>query len=541
MFNETRIGAGPTIRLACVGVISLLATNGAHGGPFGACCFGPLRCIETSPSSCDKSGGFFLGDGSECLYGLGEGAACPLTVGACCFPGGACQEISADECDRSGGTFAGAFIACEETDCVLAGDIILDPPLIFPAAGFSIHCDAGDLDGDGNPDVVVVLPEVGTSAGPTPGSIQTFENDGNDVSGDWQGLSADDLALVGDTPQAVAIGQLDDDAFPDIAVANFGDGTVTVLFGDGTGAMGSAVTIPVGSGASSAPTDVATGDFTGDGVIDIAVALFGDDALLILQGDGAGSYAEAATFAGGGVGISTIDPEDLEGDKDLDLLAGGRTGGVALIFFQETGGLAAPITIPVGVEPVDITGGDVDGDGDPDVITADAFGGATLGGGSGSTVSVILNNGDGTFEPSFQTAVGSGAQSVKAEDLDGDGDADLAVVANDATLGPGVLVLESFSDTAVPTFSVPIFFSVDADPAFIVATDLNVDGRTDFVTANEDDLLALGGGSVSALLNGFVPILADIPTVSEWGLIVLGLLLLTAGTIVLRRRRLAPA
>jgi hypothetical protein len=74
-------------------------------------------------------------------------------------------------------------------------------------------------------------------------------------------------------------------------------------------------------------------------------------------------------------------------------------------------------TLAVGRRPASVEAADVDGDGDLDVLTANA---------AGNTVSVRLNNGLGSFSGSQEVAVGSAPLRVATADLDGDGDLDLA-------------------------------------------------------------------------------------------------------------------
>ena len=83
---------------------------------------------------------------------------------------------------------------------------------------------------------------------------------------------------VGLRPWSVAIGDLNGDGIPDLAVANDSSNTVSILLGDGTGAFGSATDFAVGWG----PLSVAIGDLNGDGKPDLAVANIGSNTVSIL-------------------------------------------------------------------------------------------------------------------------------------------------------------------------------------------------------------------------------------------------------------------
>src|SRR5438128_1433983 len=102
-------------------------------------------------------------------------------------------------------------------------------------------------------------------------------------------------------PISVAVGDFNGDGVPDLAVANFGSNTVSVLLGNGDGTFRPAPTISMGS----SPHWVAVGDFNRDGVPDLAVANFGSGTVSVLLGNGDGTFRPAATFAAGG-GASSV-------------------------------------------------------------------------------------------------------------------------------------------------------------------------------------------------------------------------------------------
>ena len=114
---------------------------------------------------------------------------------------------------------------------------------------------------------------------------------------------------AGNTPVFVAVGDFNRDGKPDLAVANFGDNTVTIRLGDGTGAFPTSSTVGAGTSIAS----VAVGDFNGDGKPDLAVANFNSNNVTIRLGDGAGAFATSAT-----VGAGTFPQSVAVGDFNRD-------------------------------------------------------------------------------------------------------------------------------------------------------------------------------------------------------------------------------
>src|SRR5262249_39531317 len=128
---------------------------------------------------------------------------------------------------------------------------------------------------------------------------------------------------VGDQPFAVAVGDVNGDGKPDLAVANYLDGTVSVLLN--TTPPGGA--IPTFSaqqtfGAGLSPQAVAVKDLNGDGKPDLALADYGGQVSVLLnttpQGAPVSAFAGRQNFAVGG-GASAVTAADFDGDGKPDL------------------------------------------------------------------------------------------------------------------------------------------------------------------------------------------------------------------------------
>src|SRR5208337_3451295 len=252
----------------------------------------------------------------------------------------------------------------------------------------------------------------------------------------------------------------------------------------------------------SYPASVTVADVNGDGKPDLIVANDGSGTVSVLlnttaPGATTPSFATQQTFAVG-IGPSSVTVADVNGDGKPDLIvANGGSGTVSVLRNAAAPGATTPSfatqqTFAVGSYPSSVTAADVNGDGKPDLIVANEVG----------TVSVLLNTtAPGATTPSFapeQTfAVGSGAFSVTAADVNGDGKPDL-IVANPNSGTVSVLLnttpapATTFDANSFPT--PPIFFTGIA-PFSVTAADVNGDGEPDLIVAN------YGSNTVSVLLN----------------------------------------
>ncbi|HEX7368075.1 MAG TPA: VCBS repeat-containing protein [Candidatus Saccharimonadales bacterium] len=222
---------------------------------------------------------------------------------------------------------------------------------------------------------------------------------------------------TGIAPFSVTTGDFNGDGKTDLAVANEGSNTVSILLGNGDGTFQPAVNYTVGTG----PSSVATGDFNGDGKTDLAVANDGSNTVSILLGNGSGGFTLASSPATG-TGPSSVTTGDFNGDGKTDLAVTNYNGGsgntVSILLGNGDGTFQPAVNYTVGTSPFSVTTGDFNGDGKTDLAVAND--------GSG-TVSILLGNGDGTFQPKTDYITGSLPHIVTTGDFNGDGKTDLAV------------------------------------------------------------------------------------------------------------------
>ena len=198
----------------------------------------------------------------------------------------------------------------------------------------------------------------------------------------------------------------------------------------------------------------------------------------LLLGNGDGTLRPPLTLVGGGNRPYTMAAGDFnhDGNRDLALANFGDNTPtdttVTVLLGNGNGTFQTPRVLQVQRGPLWVSVADLNGDGADDIVTAN-FGGT-------DTVSVLLGNNDGTFQAARNFPAGSGPSSVAAGDFDGDGRLDLAVADY---YGNQAAVLRGNGDG---TFQAPQLHLVGVAPTSVAVGDLDGDGARDLVVANWD-------------------------------------------------------
>src|SRR5262249_53148108 len=220
---------------------------------------------------------------------------------------------------------------------------------------------------------------------------------------------------VGVRPVSIAVGDVSGDGHLDLAVANSGANTVSVLLGNGSGSFGSANHFATGGsiGASS----VAIADFDRDGRPALAFPNFATPGTIaVLRQNEDGSFGPAQTFTVGANPAAVV-VADLNGDGRMDAATANlESDNVSVLLGNGDGSLAPVQNYQVG-RAESVAFGDFNGDGILDLLTANRH----------AFVMVLPGNGDGTFRPPCDFWAGAEPVSVAVGDFNGDARADLAV------------------------------------------------------------------------------------------------------------------
>ena len=306
----------------------------------------------------------------------------------------------------------------------------------------------GDFNGDGKPDLY---------AG---GTLQLGKGDGTFAAG----------ITVPGVPLAFA----DFNGDGKIDILEQGLGTLEVLLGNGDGTFQT----PVSTNSGASLTAVAAVDVDGDGKIDV-LGVF-NNTLLVYLGKGDGTFAAGVPYNLGAVASSAlIVVGDFNGDKKTDV-AVIIAGQVIVLLGNGDGTFQSPTDSAGVASPGSAVTGDFNRDGKLDL--------AISGGPPGTAnctpnVSLLLGNGDGTFQA--PAAAFSGCGALAAADLNGDGKLDLVLSSN---------LIEIHLGNGDGTFSTARYYMpvVTLSPSVGAAiADFNLDGKLDIASGN---YVLLGNG-----------------------------------------------
>ena len=259
---------------------------------------------------------------------------------------------------------------------------------------------AGDFNGDGKSDLAV--------ANATGNSIQILLG-----NGDGTFVSGPPIPVGGVLPTALVAADFNRDGKLDLAVIDYcGTGTtgcaptgaplgpafLTIFLGNGDGTF---VTSPASPATGVQPAAIVAGDWNADGFIDLAVVNTGSNSVTVLMGNGDGTFSPTMNSPATGSRPHDLAIADFNGDGALDLAIPNEGDNTVTLLLNQgcSQGPAASCSFSavqpgvfVGSRPQAIATADMNGDGFPDLVTAN-FG--------DNSINVLLNDGTGNFSSSF--------------------------------------------------------------------------------------------------------------------------------------------
>ncbi len=344
------------------------------------------------------------------------------------------------------------------------GDFVLDAGYSVDDSPYSI-C-AADLNGDGHTDLATA------SYTGAPG-ISVLMGNGDGSFGTYAAYTATD------DPVYIVAADFDADGDIDLATANNAANGFSVFLNNGDGTYASEVVYAAGESGRA----ICASDFNGDGHIDLAVSGHGTDVSIYLN-DGAGGFA---LYARHGLTYlaTSLTSGDFDSDGDVDLAAPMWASGEIAVLYNNGQGM---FTQGIGYHAIanaiqyHVSTADFEGDGDLDLAVA-AYAGAD------PVVTVLLNDGAGGFF-AVDYPVSGGAWSVFSGDIDDDGDIDLAVGSGESD---NVSILRNNGDGS---FAAYVDYAAGTSASFLCGGDFNDDGSFDLAVlcsgeGETDDYVAI--------------------------------------------------
>ncbi len=384
---------------------------------------GAMACVQVAPAAAETP---FVGQGSTPSFGL------PTTLDN---HGARSSGVAIGDLNGDGKADLATAVRSEGLAVFLAtgggqfAAVAKYPAPVDPTTSnpFTISVVISDVNGDGKPDVVgetgvddAAVVWLGTGGGAfAPGAmvgLGAAPSCGNPGS----------RACSANFPFDVAVADFNEDGKPDLATANGNSDNLSVVPGNGDGTFGYATIL--GLAGADFPQGLAAADLNTDGHADLAVAASFSHNVSVLLGHGDGSFGAPSTLGiGTGQFPGDVTVADFNQDGNPDLATANLTQSSSVLFGDGAGGFGTAKVVELPENAGSVVPTDVNADGYPDLTL---YGGALM---------VLAGDGSGGFgqpvTPAPGLGAGDGPSSVAVADLDGDGRPDIAT-ANSASGDP---------------------------------------------------------------------------------------------------------
>jgi hypothetical protein len=280
--------------------------------------------------------------------------------------------------------------------------------------------------------------------------------------------------IAGNDIRALALNDLDGDDVLDLIVGDFGGSLIRIYQGLGDGAFK-----PIWINAIELnPRSLVVADFDGDGLVDIVTANWVLPTISFLHGNGNGTFAAALNFPAEGKSYGSV-AADFNADDVLDIaiaIYGGNSPEppgttVSLLLGNGNGTFQSPQSSMVGTRPRSLVAGDFNEDDCPDLATTNLV---------SNNIAVLLGNCQGQFDAATFLMVAGQARplGLAAVDFNGDKHMDLAIAFEESNR---IVVEFGMGDGS---FGSPVILSVPASPRYFHAADVNGDDCPDILSAD---------------------------------------------------------
>jgi hypothetical protein len=267
------------------------------------------------------------------------------------------------------------------------------------------HVFVTDLNRDGRPDLVII-------------NSRQFEH-AAEVLLNRGSFQFEHAAWLGGHPTKLAFGDFNGDGLVDFAIADRKNSSLSIYLGDGKGQFRESARLPI---EDATGFGIVAADFNGDGKLDVATAEYhtgSGHGLTIFLGDGHGGLAKHAGYV---VGLAPLDlaTGDFNGDGIPDLAVAELHGAVSILIGKGDGTFSRPRPYDTGRGPGSVVAADLDADGNIDLLLLNEH---------SNDATVLFGRGDGDFPDAITLPTSVYPDGLVIADFDRDGRLDFALAA----------------------------------------------------------------------------------------------------------------
>ena len=361
------------------------------------------------------------------------------------------------------------------------GDGTFQPPDDFPLPAAPGMVAAVDLNHDGNLDLAVAAGSLAVLVGNGNGTFQPY-------------VSYSTTGSIGQ----LALGDFNGDGWLDVIVPGtaYSQTGFWIYLGEAGGTLQSPVNVTAGGNTVGA---FVAGDFNGDGKLDLAFAAGATQttATYVLLGNGDGTFQSQPSLAGSGTTLLATGDFNGDGKLDLAFIASYYygAGSVGVMLGNGDGTFSLRNDYPTSAAPLAATAGNFSGNGKPDLAVVENSGQSSVG-----ALSLFANNGDGTFQSPVDYAVGINPQVAITGDFNSDGVPDVAVLNAGISIQQGTVSVLLGNGNG--TFQTHLDSAVIATGYSMAAGDFNGDGKLDLTVVSGIYSSTTGWEGAIAILPG---------------------------------------